>query len=226
MKKNLTNGLALTLALLSATGSWCASVALSVNPTSLFNGEQITYTVTIQGSIGDEVDINVLPFSYIAESGSFIGHADGGLSVDASEAGATITGTLTQASVVATISYTKACNSHVSGQTIALALGQIGTAFVRATPVHISLPRIIVTGSHSVSVGGDIALTATSITGAGYQWELSTDGGATFNPISGANSSIFAKAQAQVSDSGLYKVVIKINSCTITSTPFSVTVHP
>jgi subtilisin-like proprotein convertase family protein len=66
-------------------------------------------------------------------------------------------------------------------------------------------------------------------TGSGltYQWELSTDGGATWNPITGATSNIYGIAAATSALNGrLYRVVINTACGNATSNPASIYVSP
>lgn len=73
------------------------------------------------------------------------------------------------------------------------------------------------------------AVFSVSVTGSGlqYQWEVSTDGGVTYNPIAGATSAIFGITGATSALNGrLYRCVITGTCGTVTSNAASIYVSP
>lgn len=89
-------------------------------------------------------------------------------------------------------------------------------------PFVISPPAdqsVLVGGSHTFSVvaGGSIPLS--------FQWSRSLDGGASYTPLSGATASHYTLENAQLSDTGLYRVFIANAEGNTTSAPASFTVN-
>ncbi|HEX5653711.1 MAG TPA: T9SS type A sorting domain-containing protein, partial [Chitinophagaceae bacterium] len=64
-----------------------------------------------------------------------------------------------------------------------------GTTTSSAATLNVSAPPVINTSPQSITLcaGSNHTFTFTATGGNSYQWELSTDGGASFNPIPGAN---------------------------------------
>jgi len=81
--------------------------------------------------------------------------------------------------------------------------------------------------SQSVGVASPISLnvTASGSLPLTYQWQKSTDNGVTWNNV-GVNSNTLSIASAQLSDSGLYQVVVSNSGGTIASAAVTVTVNP
>lgn len=108
------------------------------------------------------------------------------------------------------------------------------TSSTTTVPVSVSNPATGVTvtpTSNPVCVGGTATFTAAATAGnpLAYQWQVSTDGGLTYNNVSGATSSTLAVSNVTSTMSGnRYRVVITSAPCAaVTSTAFgTLTVNP
>ncbi|MFM7670986.1 MAG: T9SS type A sorting domain-containing protein [Bacteroidota bacterium] len=74
--------------------------------------------------------------------------------------------------------------------------------------------------------GSNATFSITATGASAYQWEVSTNGGASFSTISGASTSSYTLVNAQASSSGnLYRCVVSSSCGNATSTPASLTVN-
>ncbi len=113
---------------------------------------------------------------------------------------------------------------------LAVTLTGCGSVNSTAATLTVNSSASFTTPPANVTVcdGGDGTFTTTAA-GAGltYQWQLSTDGGTTFNPITGANSATYTVVAATTAMNGYQYNVIITNSCTpagVTSTNATLTV--
>jgi hypothetical protein len=115
-------------------------------------------------------------------------------------------------------------NVSVSG--IAGAVSQTATvAFVVAATTP---PTVTAQPSNaSVCVGNDATFTASSSTpGVNYQWQVSTDGGATWTDIAGANSSTYTLSAAALSaNNNKYRAVITTQCGLVNTSSATLTVN-
>ncbi|MEQ1677069.1 MAG: T9SS type A sorting domain-containing protein, partial [Chitinophagaceae bacterium] len=93
---------------------------------------------------------------------------------------------------------------------------------------------VITTQPQNVTIceGAAATVSVTATTGVGvltYQWQLSTDGGTTYNNISGANASSFAQAAVPVGQNNYrFRVIVTAGCGSVTSTAavFTVNAYP
>ncbi len=90
-------------------------------------------------------------------------------------------------------------------------------------------PQITVQPSDTSVVAGQTATLSVLASGQAlsYQWQISTDGGATWTPIAGATQPSFTTSVTTTADSGkLYRVLVTGGGLTVTSSPVRLTVTP
>lgn len=90
-------------------------------------------------------------------------------------------------------------------------------------------PRISVQPSDTAVVAGSAATLSISADGAdiAYQWEISSDGGATWAAIAGATSASYTTSATSAADNGKrYRVVVSAAGVTVTSSAVQLTVTP
>jgi pectate lyase len=87
-------------------------------------------------------------------------------------------------------------------------------------------PPTIATNPSDVSTvaGNSASFTVVPIgSGLSYQWEKSTDSGATWSPVAGANAATYTIARTQSSSIGQYRAVVTNSTASVTSAPASLT---
>lgn len=89
-----------------------------------------------------------------------------------------------------------------------------------SSPIFTTQPR----ASTVTTVGSSVTISVVAPTATAFQWEKSTDGGATFSKVSGATSATLTLTNAQTSDGGIYRVVATTPEGSYTSSNASVTV--
>lgn len=85
-----------------------------------------------------------------------------------------------------------------------------------AVPVFAFVPQFTTQPASTVSVatGGTLTLTAVVTDAVSYQWQKSTDSGATWTSISGATTATYTKASVTSADAGQYRLVARANNGT------------
>ncbi len=109
------------------------------------------------------------------------------------------------------------------------------TGVAGATTASTAVTYVINSGSAPVITQQPGAQTVCQNTGAtfvvagtgalGYQWQKSTDGGLTWNNVSGATSASFTIPSAQVADAGLYRCIVSGQCGTANSNTAQLTVN-
>jgi len=105
----------------------------------------------------------------------------------------------------------------------------VSTATTTAATLHVNTPSAIVTNptDQTVNAGNTATFTAAA---SGYpaptvQWQVSTDGGATFNDLSGATSTTLSFAAAFSQNGNKYRAVFTNTSGSATTTAATLTVQ-
>jgi uncharacterized repeat protein (TIGR01451 family) len=139
--------------------------------------------------------------------------------------GSSTTAATTQAVIGRGIIYTAASTGPVALQVILTS----GVCTVTQTKsVTVNTAPSISSNPSSVSICNNPTTVNFSVTASGsggvYQWQVSTDGGTTFNPIGGATSSTYSfSANPATEDLHQYRVVVGSGACTVTSS--AATIH-
>ncbi len=85
----------------------------------------------------------------------------------------------------------------------------------------------IQSSSQFVCIGSTVSYNVAASGAISYQWQLSTDGGITYNNLSGANASVYSLNNVAIFQSGyFYRCMINGQCNTIISNPAMLTVHP
>jgi pectate lyase len=99
-----------------------------------------------------------------------------------------------------------------------------------STTAHVAVnppapPSIATDPASQTAVSGSSATFTVQAVGSGlhYQWEKSTDGGATFTPIAGATSASYTIARTQTSSLAQYRVVVTNSTASVTSAAATLT---
>ncbi|MCB1226345.1 MAG: immunoglobulin domain-containing protein [Verrucomicrobiales bacterium] len=111
--------------------------------------------------------------------------------------------------------------SNSTGGSVTLTLANIGG--VTPPPIITSQPP----PNSSTTVGSDLTLTVGASGATSYQWQKSTDGGASFNPVSGnatATTASLTLSNIALGDAGIYNVVVTNAAGSTTSDNAAVTV--
>ena len=146
------------------------------------------------------------------------------------DAAATIAYTGTPATMV----YVKP-TANTNNYTVSFTTPTPCTSATTTVPVNVSHPATglaVTPSTRAVCLGGSTTFVASTTGGnpIAYQWQLSTDGGLTYNNISGATSSTLTVSSVTQSMSGnRYRFVVTSAPCTpaVTSTAFgTLTVNP
>ncbi len=210
----LTNAATLTPIYTASNGDAGNTVTLTMTVTSNNSCNPATATATY--------DINVnsvsIPVITPGSSTSFCGGDS--VTLTASGGIGSYTWNIDQNGSVTTSTSNPITLSHSAGVTVSTS-GAGCTATSSTTVVReYAHPTVYITGSNVYCVGASSVLTANAVPGSGsisgYQWQKSTDGGVTWNDISGATNSIYT-ASGTAAD---YRVVVtNSNGCSSIACP-------
>jgi hypothetical protein len=127
----------------------------------------------------------------------------------------TLTGALTTDAGTYELIATNAAGATTSAQSAV-------TVTASAVPPAITIQPV--GGTSLVGTPFTFSVTANGTAPLGFQWYKSTDGGVTYNPVSGATSPSYLIPATALSDTGMYEVTVSNVAGNLTSTPVTLTV--